>query len=408
MKDAAHRIPAPPDDPVPTHDVADAWRSDLEASGIPIPLPPSTVDRWALCLRIGTVLTRVATLPTRERRAYARSTGPVWEAARELIGDDRFLTVARGMDNWTGAAPPLPQFREILWAVEQVEAEGAIRVSLVTLRQLATLAPSDDLRCAYACAQVGRATRTLGYLRDSALAFEASHALSERHGDSWLASRTKLGLGVVHQAAGNFPAARTHYAAVLASNAEGAEELLAAAHLGLLSTYSDKRDLPRAIEHGTAALRIARLTRGNAVEVLLQIGEVFLLAGDLAAGAIVCRKMRHIGPKPYQMMHFHRLALKLAILSESEACVRQEIESLAAVLCRTPSPWEIAANHLVLGEAYEYLRFKEQSSHHLENALRIAKSYSFAELEYRASIALLWTIRETTSHLRLAGIRVPS
>ncbi|MGZ8455370.1 MAG: hypothetical protein ACXWZ4_02060, partial [Gemmatirosa sp.] len=234
-------------------DPCSAWRADLADAGLTEPLPEPLAEQWLLWLQIATVFDRLRSLPVSERAPYARSTGTLWQAAERVTGEERFARVAEVMAGWEGAAPELEGFRELLWAVEQGEAEGALRVTYNSLIALASTLPERDVRHGFSDAQAGRILRTMGLLEQSLRAFENANVLATSAGDHWLQVRVKLGVGVVFHTRGNYPASRDAFGAALLE-AHPHLDLLIGAHLGLVSVARATEDYGLALEHGWHAL----------------------------------------------------------------------------------------------------------------------------------------------------------
>ncbi|MGZ8469318.1 MAG: hypothetical protein ACXW61_07525, partial [Gemmatirosa sp.] len=252
-------------------DPCSAWRADLADAGLTEPLPEPLAEQWLLWLQIATVFDRLRSLPVSERAPYARSTGTLWQAAERVTGEERFARVAEVMAGWEGAAPELEGFRELLWAVEQGEAEGALRVTYNALFSLASSVPDADLRTGHVYAQAGRVLRTLGLLGQALRAFEDAEEQAQRANAEWLRVRVQLGKGVIHQARGNYPVAREIFGAALA-DAHTFVDLLVGAHLGLMSAAHATEEYGLALEHGWSALQYARGNR-NAVLAAVQGAE---------------------------------------------------------------------------------------------------------------------------------------
>jgi tetratricopeptide (TPR) repeat protein len=368
-------------------DPCSAWRADLAGAGLREPLSEARAEEWLLWLQIATVFDRLRALPVQARAAYARSTGALWTAAERVTGEARFARVGEVMAGWEGAAPELAGFRELLWAVEQGEAEGALRVTYNALLALSMSLPRPDIRQGYADAQAGRILRTVGLLEQALRAFESADEIAAEAGDRWLQVRVKLGVGVVYHTRGNYPASREAFGAAL-HQAHPHVDLVIGAHLGLVSVARAIDDYGLALEHGWHALQCARGNANAEVEALTILAALSIEVGEYTAALRSCQLAMSKSPRPHMRTELLRyLVQAFAGLGDRDAAL-MHVPALAAAVESTQNPWQEAQGRRVLGETFAQLRDMQTATTYLNQSLEIARRGGYAELLHLAEKSL--------------------
>lgn len=368
-------------------DPCSAWRADLADAGLTEPMDESLADQWLLWLEIATVFDRLRSLPVSARAGYARSTSGLWQRAEQVTGAERFARVGAVMAEWEGAAPALEGYRELLWAVEQGEAEGAVRLTYNALYSLSSVVPDADTRQGYAGAHAGRVLRTLGLLEQALRAFEEADLRAQHAGDEWLSVRVKLGLGVICQARGNHPAAREIFGAAL-ERARPFVDLSIGAHLGLVSVARANEEYGVALEHGWLALQSARGDKRAEVEALTILAALSIDVGEFRAALASCRLAAAKGTNRQIHWELLRYSVQASLGLGDEEGVRANLPSLIAAVESTPDPWQEAQGRQVIGEVFATFGQPDLAIRYLEQSKAIALRGRYTKLLFLAEEAL--------------------
>lgn len=373
-------------------DPCSAWRADLADAGLgdaglAESMDEALADQWLLWLQIATVFDRLRSLPVRARAAYARSTGALWETAERITGATRFARVGEVMAAWQGAAPELSGYRELLWAVEQGEAEGALRLTYSALFSLRSQVPATDLRGGYASAHAGRVLRTLGLLDQAILAFQEAAKHARRSGDSWLDVRVKLGLGVICHARGNYPAAREIFGEAL-RHAHPHKDLVCGAHLGLVTVARVIQDYSMALEHGWHAFQCSYGVPAAEVEALTILAGLSLDVGEFTAALSSCQLAMSKSPGSRMRTELVRYIVHASLCIGDENGVQENLPLLVSTVENTANTWQEAQGRRVLAEVFEHFGEREKAILYLQQTRAIASAHGYYELLYIADQAL--------------------
>ncbi|GLC24763.1 tetratricopeptide repeat protein [Roseisolibacter agri] len=368
-------------------DPCSAWRADLADAGLPEPMDEALADQWLLWLQIATVFDRLRALPVRARAAYARSTGALWETAERVTGASRFAKVGEVMATWRGAAPELAGFRELLWAVEQGEAEGALRVSYNCLMSLTSNLRERDIRRGYADAHQGRVLRTAGLNNHAQHAFEHAERIASHAGDDWLRVRVRLGLGALQHTRGNYPLAREIFGDALRF-AHPHTDLVCGAHLGLVTVARAAKDYSMALEHGWHALQCSRGIPAAEVEALTILAGLSLEVGEFAATLSSCQLAMSKSPGSRMRAELVRYIVHASLGIGDESAIHAHLPALVSSVERTPNPWQEAQGRRVLAEVFARLGDRDTAIRYLQQTREIASVHGYNELLYIADEAL--------------------
>jgi tetratricopeptide (TPR) repeat protein len=323
-----------------------------------------------------------------------------------VTGAARFARVGAVMAEWSGEAPALDGFRELLWAVEQAEADGALWLSahsLVSAQRF--MRASQDLRWAYATAQLGRMLRSVGHLDAAERQFQlaAEHAAKEK--DEWLAVRTVLGLGVVRQARGNYPAAHDHYERALTLGADY-PDLLLAARIGLVSTSLTRGNHKEAVRHASDVVKSgAGENDEHAVEVLAMLADIGLEVGDFPAAMRACSAAMLRRPPQRKQPFFQRGLMISASILGQEALAIESANEMERTVDQIANRWERAFSRLVLGRVLTRHTTDERGHRQTVLALAEAREHGFQEIAWKAEQSvesLLRRVSPTKTEARLA------
>jgi tetratricopeptide (TPR) repeat protein len=363
-------------------DVSAAWREDVAhlRSGLS---QGGGEAQWLVWLRVGQCVERLRVLPAARRAAYARESAAMWRSLAGETGEERYGRVAEAMERWEGAAPALADFRELLWAAEQAEAAGAVRTAYNMLTALALLVPDGDVRAAYVRAQAGRLLRTLGLLAQAQVACELALEGARRVNDQWLGARVWLGLGVIQHSKGDFPNARACFNSALTKAADF-PDVLAAAHLGLVTVaqFHDRYD--EAISHAWTALRLAGQDIHAEVEALTILIGLSLDVNQFDAARRTCDIALAKSPRLPMLQSLVRSKVQalLGLSKVTEASVY--MPDLITIAENTDSPWEQTHALRVVGDYYLCIGEVEIAREYVARSLQIGDTHAYGELLWLA------------------------
>ncbi|HET9003765.1 MAG TPA: hypothetical protein VFN39_07155, partial [Gemmatimonadaceae bacterium] len=162
---------------------------------------------------------------------------------------------------------------------------GALWLAFSTLghvRLAAAAAPPREL--GLATADQAWVARSLGDLDSADELYDAVASLGEKHDESELHSRALLGRGVTARVRGNYPKARKYLVEGLRrAERAGLTDLAAVGHQGLLIAAATAGDHQTALVHGWAAYELAAGSPERQAEILINLSQVSLLAGQARA-----------------------------------------------------------------------------------------------------------------------------
>jgi len=165
---------------------------------------------------------------------------------------------------------------------DQMAEAGALWMALSTLghaRLAASAAPVRDL--GLAMADQAWVARSLGDLDSADELYNAVATAGSRAAEPELQARALLGKGVVARVRGNYPKARKYLRDGLAhAEAASLTDLCAIGHQGLLIAAATAGDYQTALVHGWAAYELAADAPERQSEILINLSQVSLLAGQ--------------------------------------------------------------------------------------------------------------------------------
>ncbi len=332
-------------------------------------------------------LDRAARLPGSERAAHFRRQRPAWEAAAEAGGDERYARVGARLARWRTADPRLPLVKELLWALEQPEAAGYVRLALAGVTALGALVPPDDVRAGYVLAQSARAVRTLGDTHGAVQRYRIAERLGDRLRDRWLRVRSAIGLAATYHHLGNYPAARGVCRAIL-SEPQPDPRFAAVAHHGLVLSAIPAKDWDTALAHGWHLLQAARRGQAPRIDALLLMGSVCRDIGRYAAAASAATAALALCERPDDFVFTHKLLVDVALRAGDANAVRTHAAALRAHLWRGAGPYEDARALLTLAEVACRAGEQVEAREHAEAALGLARRHSHHEVEFEAEAFL--------------------
>jgi len=275
---------------LPLQSPLEAYRSDLSRH-------PNRMDFG----RSDTVWLLVAHCLHRLSRAQGEARHSIAENCASAIGDVA-STVAPDTAEEEAMITQLERLRGALplidtqsGAVELIDAArvlarqmgdaGALWLAFSTLghvRLAAALARPRDI--GLAMADQAWVARTLGDLDSAEEIYDEVSAAGVRAGEVELVARALLGKGVTARVRGNYPHARKWLRQGLEqAEAAGLADLAAIGHQGLLIAAATAGDNETALVHGWAAFELAAGMRDRQAEILINLSQVSLLAGQARA-----------------------------------------------------------------------------------------------------------------------------
>ncbi len=271
---------------------------------------------------------------------------------------------------------------------EKMEYAGTLNLATSLLEGLAGVLPVDSVNAGRVLAQRARLSWKAGKT-DLALArYRHLRRKARKLGSGELALRSFAGFAVLAQMRGNFPAVR-RWSDLLVSGAERGEykRLASLGHHGLMLVNARAGKIKDAITHGWSAFCGREGHQEGQVEVLSNIGQLFLEAGrpEIARSAFV----RVLVARPSIRVCVPALggyALASAALSDSRA-VHWAAAEASAISDRPGFGYETASTLLDCASALEAIGETPYASVLRARGSTIAQYAGYHELVHRAETA---------------------
>lgn len=360
----------------------------------------------ALWLALVNSLAHVGRLPARRRAAHLRRTRELWSAAAARWKEPRYASLGDRLARSRRPDPGLTLVREFLWALEQLESLGGVRLAYVGLTLVTNLVPADSRRAGYALAQSGRPLRTLGAL-DAALARYASGLrIGRARHDRWLRARSALGAGGVHTFRGNHPAARQAFAYVLRTMP--ANSVLAqSAHHGLILCTTAAGDLAGAIRHGWQAFRTRRADATTRAIALSLLADLSTRAGRHESALRTAQAALELTDLVRLRISFLRIALVAARTAGDRALTRRYAAELVTCIGTGGDLHEDAAGWLALAETHAARHERAAAESCLAAADHLAAACGYHQLAFKIDAARTALRHPTLGEPRRAWAATP-
>jgi tetratricopeptide (TPR) repeat protein len=246
----------------------------------------------------------------------------------------------------------------------------------------------------------------LGNLDAAQELYDLAATVAAKEADVWLSVRVLLGLGVLGQARGNYPAACDHFARAVDLSYEH-EDLLLAARIGLVSVSLTQGKLVEAAQTASTVVQSASGRREeNAVEVLAMVVDVGLEVGhfELALRACEAGLARELPSR--RRLYFQRgLMISASMLGRDELALRSAFRT-EQLISTTTNRWEHAFTQLVVGRVLDKYQDDDAGRRYIANALLEAREHGFHEVSWKAEAsldALLRRRRDERERLSLAS-----
>ena len=283
------------------------------------------------------------------------------------------------LDTKRGAASVVDAARVL---ARQMADAGALWLAYSTLghgRLAATVAPVRDL--GLAMADQAWVARTLGDLDSADDLYDEVSCTGAANNQVELRARALLGKGVVARIRGNYPSARKNFRDGLAL-AESAQldDLTAIAHQGLLIAAATAGDNQTALVHGWAAFELASDLPARQAEILINLSQVSLLAGQAKAArsGFVASMSRADSPR-VKLVCLGGAAVASATVGDTGA-VSKFAATAEDVMSPSAFPFETATALKSLYQAYELLGDSATSEEYRVRARALARRNGFFEV----------------------------
>lgn len=363
-----------------TLDPTTALVADLDA------LTPDPAARLhadgALWLTLTNILPQLAALPARRRPAYLRACVPLWTLAAQRWHQPRYTQLGARLARWRAHDPSLPLIRHLLWALEQLESVGGVRLAYTSLSALLALVPPDSRRAGHILAQSGRPLRTLGALDAALDRYELGAELGVTHRDPWLHARSRLGAGGVLTFRGNHPAARSAFADVLRLAPAGST-LAMAAHHGLVLCTTAAGDYAGALRHGWQAFHTRRADATARAEALSLLADLSTRLGRHESAIRAAQSALQLTTLVRLRISLLRIALNAARTAGDAPLTREYAAQLAACIGTGGDRHEDAAAWLALAELHASTEDSARALDCLDAADALAIQHGYHQLRFR-------------------------
>ena len=276
--------------------------------------------------------------------------------------------------------------RTVREGAEHLERRGAFRLAyslLSGVRQaLPALSPGEAGR---AVLLQGRLARQLGAMQSADDHYRLAEATGRRARDLDLEVRAVLGRGVLAAMRGNYPEARTLFRRGLRSaQRAGLTEHIVAGHNALLMAAVAAKDLDSALTHGWYAFTQSASLPDRQAEILINLGEVALLAGHPAAALAACTEAVTLTTVDRVLLPGYGTGARAAARIGDRGALDLFAGNTLRLAERSRQEFDKAFTLVELAEAYVALGASDEAAGFLARARRIAGPAGYFELLHRA------------------------
>lgn len=304
-----------------------------------------------------------------------------------LRGALPFIDTARGGAELVDAARALAR---------QMGEAGALWLAFSTLGHVRLAATGSRPRdIGLAMADQAWVARTLGDLDSAEELYDEVTATGLRSGEVELVARALLGKGVTARVRGNYPKARKWLREGLEhAESAGLSDLAAIGHQGLLIAAGTAGDLDTALVHGWAAYELLSDEPDRQAEVLINIAQASLDAGQALAArsGFLASMSRNASPR-VRLACLGGAAVASATVGDTVALMKL---SCSAEDCLSPSafPYETAGVLKSLYRAFDLVEDAARAEDYRLRARALARKNGFFE------VVLATEVRETIKPAR--------
>jgi len=309
---------------------------------------------------------------------------------------ERMRAGLRSIDTKRGATEAVVAARAL--ALQMADA-GALWLAFSTLghvRLAANAAPTLDL--GLAMADQAWVARTIGDLDSADELYDGVLAAGSKYNEPELRARAMLGMGMTARVRGNYPSARKRLREGLGvAESAGLSELAAIGHQGLLIAAGTAGDYETALVHGWAAFELAAGVAERQAEILINLSQVALDAGQSkAARSGFLASMSRAESARHRLPCIGGAAVASAAIGDAAsltALAKLAEESISA----SALPFESASVLRSLFAAYSHNGEATRAEEYRVRARALARKHGFFE------IVLATEPRETTVAARAAS-----
>jgi hypothetical protein len=265
---------------------------------------------------------------------------------------------------------------------DQMAEAGALWLAYSTLahvRLAATSAPARDL--GLAMADQAWVARSLGDLDAADELYDGVLAAGTKYNEPELRARAMLGLGVTARVRGNYPKARTWLRdGLTVAESAGLSDLAAVGHQGLLIAAGTAGDYETALVHGWAAYELAAGASERQAEILINLSQVALDAGQpKAARSGFLASMSRADSARLRLPCLGGAAVASAAIADSAsltALAKAAEESISSAML----PFESASVLRSLFDAYAMLGEASRAEEYRLRARALARKNGYFEI----------------------------
>lgn len=372
---------------LPLQSPLEAYRADLSRH-------PSRTDFGrsdTVWLLVAHCLHRLSRVSGETRRTIARNCAAAIGDLADTVGPDtpeetvmvtemaRLRAGLASIDSQQGASDVVSAARVL---ADQMAEAGALWMALSTLGHVRLAAPAAPVRdLGLAMADQAWVSRSLGDLESADELYSAVGTSGARASEPELQARALLGKGVVARVRGNYPKARKYLRDGLRrAESVGLTDLCAIGHQGLLIAAATAADYPTALVHGWAAYELAAGSVERQVEILINLSQVSLLAGQprAARSGFLASLART------ELVRFHLPCLGGAAVASAALGDTAKLASLADAAEESISvsalPFESASVLKSLYDAYTASGDAERAEAYRLRARALARKNGFFEI----------------------------
>jgi tetratricopeptide (TPR) repeat protein len=268
--------------------------------------------------------------------------------------------------------------------IERMEEAGSLylaRVAIDALRIVVPFAAVDDGRLH---AQRCRIAWKQGDLDEARDGYDMLEDLGEEYGEKELVIRAWAGRSALAHQRGNFPEVLSTAERIIEMSGTEYPTLAARGYENKMMAAAMKGDFDGALDCAAQLRRIAQGNPNLEAEVLLQIGQLLVEAGQHRAAFVVLSRVLRLGiPRRMALPAAGGLALAAAALKDVET-VRWISGQIAAAGDDPPLP-SATAQALVEAATALYLIGDVRAMTDVnDHALRLAKAHGFHQITFRA------------------------
>lgn len=304
-----------------------------------------------------------------------------WERSRLHAELRRLLRRSNSGDESSGESIG-PDVRALADAAEDA---GALHLSFAILALNESIHGADILECGRSLAQRARVARKANSLEVASNLYREVESLGRQGKLRELRARAYLGYGVLAYLRGSYPDARRSYSrAARIADALGIADVSFHAHHGLMIAAGVAGEVEKALVEGWTAFRCAFGEPEREAEMLLNLGQLLLEAGQPQASmSAFSAVLQRTTVARITLPSWGGLAVA-ASHSNDVRLVELAAAEIARITHRQQLPYPAVSADFDLALAYERVGRRTAAQKHRHRALASARQHGFHEFVYRA------------------------